>query len=35
MTTATPLDLARARREGLRWLIVLTLNNARMTSTLS
>ncbi|PAT32879.1 hypothetical protein EII19_00585 [Comamonadaceae bacterium OH2310_COT-174] len=29
MTTATPLDLARARREGLRWLIVLTLNNAR------
>lgn len=28
-TPAPGIDLARARREGLRWLILLTLNNAR------
>lgn len=25
----TQVDLARARREGMRWLVILTLNNAR------
>lgn len=28
-TTATTIDTARIRRENLRWLIILTLNNAR------
>ena len=25
----TPIDMARVRREALRWLVLLTLNNAR------
>jgi hypothetical protein len=25
----TPIDMARVRRESLRWLVLLTLNNAR------
>ena len=26
---AAPMDLQRVRREALRWLVILTLNNAR------